>query len=434
MGGAPDAPFGNVSQIDPTPEWYKPMQQQLGMQGGGQALNFLNTFASQANPFFQMAKNVQSPLQQQGTSQMGALMGYNPEAQALNQSAPALQNLTNAPAMEVRSLQNPFSKQPQAQMPGVASDPYQGYNPNAAFQGAQQTARAPLQGAPTQAMQNPYADLGFMNQAQGILGAYQPIWEHNLQAQHANLANSAASPYSTAYAQQGAGLDQNALNDYNMFAQQTMMQGLQNQSANQQANQNFMLGAGQQQGQNIAQNNQAQLGQGGLMGQLAGQESQAQLGTMGGMSQFNLGRQGQMNDFTLGAQNLGQQRENNAANFMLQNQNQYQTGNLAARGLQQQGALGALQQYGTLSSQAGTLPFQRAQQGAETGANILQNQFINPTQTMLANSMSYSSPTGMQAMANPQGPSTLQNVAGGVIAAAALLDALKGPKGYGKGG
>lgn len=85
-----------------------------------------------------------------------------------------------------------------------------------------------------------------------VVDAAQPIFQQNLQAAQGNLNSSAPGRFSTAFAGQGIGLAQNALQDFNLFQAQALQQGQQNQLAaggllNEIANSqiNNLLGAGQ---------------------------------------------------------------------------------------------------------------------------------------------------------------------------------------------
>ena len=130
--------------------------------------------------------------------------------------------------------------------------------------------------------QNPFTDMGAFNQGQQVVNAALPIFQQNLRGAQGALASGAPGRFSTAFEAQGNDLSRNALNDFNLFQQNTLMQGLGLQNQQQQAALNFMLGAGglQQQGQ---------LGAGSLLGQLAGQAGMNPFQRALGAGQFGAG-------------------------------------------------------------------------------------------------------------------------------------------------
>jgi len=60
---------------------------------------------------------------------------------------------------------------------------------------------------------------------QRVIGAAQPVFEENLRFAQGGLASSAASPFSTAFAQQGIDLSSRALRDFNLFQAQQLAGG-----------------------------------------------------------------------------------------------------------------------------------------------------------------------------------------------------------------
>ena len=115
-----------------------------------------------------------------------------------------------------------------------------------------------------QEMQNPFGGLGATNQAQQQIVANLPVFSRALGEANRNMVNAAPSRFSGALAEQGADLNSRALQDFNLFTQQALMQGLGLQQQDQQTALNFMLGSRglQQDAQNAA--NQSQLGARGL--------------------------------------------------------------------------------------------------------------------------------------------------------------------------
>jgi len=185
------------------------------------------------SPFSGMA----SPLQQLSTGGIQQFLSQpSPEQQVLQQTQPALQNMLNE-----------------------------------------------------QPMQNPFGDLGAVNQAQNVVAANEPIFQRNLNQALASAANRAPSVQNSQFAQDGGGITTNALQDFNMMNQQALMQGLGLQQQGQQSALNFMLGANQQ-----AQ--QGALGAAGALGSLAGQAGQNPFQRLLGAGQLG-------NTFTQGAIN-----------------------------------------------------------------------------------------------------------------------------------
>jgi len=195
-----------VSTVDTTPQFLRPLQQQ--------ATGFLQSIFQ--NPSRSPFAALTSPLQQQAVGNLSTFL--------------------NMPAPEMRVLNQ---------------------------------VEAPLLGLVRgTALQNPFGDLGAVNRAEQVLQAAQPLFQQNLQGALGSLASSAPNRFSTTFQAQGQGLAQQALRDFNLFAQQTMQQGLQQQLQERQTALNFLLG-----GQQLAQ--QGQLAAASLLGQLAGQAGAA---------------------------------------------------------------------------------------------------------------------------------------------------------------
>lgn len=156
---------------------------------------------------------------------------------------------------------NPILKGLQTQQAGALSQLFNGSNP---FSGlgsglqrqATDAASAFLrQMSPenrTAELSNPYAQMGFTNPGQDVISAAQPGFQQNLRAANANLGAAAPNRFSSAFAREGIDLNSKALNDFNLFQAQALQQGQGLQLQQQQANQNFLLGARglHQQGQN----------------------------------------------------------------------------------------------------------------------------------------------------------------------------------------
>lgn len=123
------------------------------------------------------------------------------------------------------------------------------------------------------ALANPFSQMGHTNPGQSVVDAATPVFNRNLRLANAQLANTAPGRFSTAFDQQGIGLNQQALQDFNLFVAQQLAQGEQLRAQQQQQALQFMLGAGQLQ-------QQGQLGAAQLMGQLAGQAGAAQRGAL----------------------------------------------------------------------------------------------------------------------------------------------------------
>lgn len=139
-----------------------------------------------------------------------------------------------------------FAQEMQAPEVQAASNPF--YGQEVALQG------------PLGELRNPYGDIGAMNPAFGQLAAMTPIFDRNLSRANSELNNLAPGRFSSAFVQQGQDLASTALQDYNLFAQQALQQGQQLQLQQQQANQNFMLGARGIAQDALSQFNQSRIG------------------------------------------------------------------------------------------------------------------------------------------------------------------------------
>lgn len=216
-----------VTQVDPTNPQLKPLQGNISDFLGGLFQN------PGQNPFGALT----SPLQGLSTGGIQQFLSQpSPEQQTLQQVQPALQAMLNG-----------------------------------------------------QPMQNPFGDLGAVNQAQNIISAMQPQFEQNLETSLGMAANRAPSVQNSAFGRDVGNITNRALQDFNLMSQQALMQGLGLQQQGQQSALNFMLGANQQ-----AQ--QGALGAGGLLGQLAGQAGQNPFQRLLGAGQLG-------NTFTQGAVN-----------------------------------------------------------------------------------------------------------------------------------
>jgi hypothetical protein len=133
--------------------------------------------------------------------------------------------------------------------------------------------------------------IGGFEQSQKLVGAAQPIFQQNLQGALGQLSNAAPGRFSTAFAGQGGGLAQRALQDFNLFQQQATQQGLGLDLQARGLAQQGVLGAGNllgslsaQAGQNPFQRLMA-AGQFGLQQQAAAQNPVLQL-LLGGQQMF----------------------------------------------------------------------------------------------------------------------------------------------------
>jgi hypothetical protein len=227
---------------------------------------------------------------------------------------------------------NPFARQQGVQLAGVGANPY-----------AQQA-------------QNPFALQGFINPAQTAINAALPVFDRNLRQANAQHASAAPGRFSSAFVDQGNDLNAQALNDFNLFAGQQLMQGEQLRAQQQAQAQQFLLGArglaqdafGQSQGlglQAAQQNNAASLQARGLAQQAFGDQQNL------GLQAFTQG-QGQ----ALQARELAQNAFEGAAGRDLAAQQTNAQTRLGELGLNQQ----ALESFNSSSLQARQL-FQQGQ-------------------------------------------------------------------------
>ncbi len=93
--------------------------------------------------------------------------------------------------------------------------------------GGQALATQAGQNPQGQALQSLLGILGGGGAGQNVINAAQPVFEQNLQSSLGQLSNFAPGRFSTAAEQQGVGLAQNALQDFNLFQQQVLQQGQQ---------------------------------------------------------------------------------------------------------------------------------------------------------------------------------------------------------------
>lgn len=219
-----------VETRDPTPDYFKPVQQ----AGANVGQDILNTTFSDFSPFAQFARSFGSPLQNAGTSQAGALLGYNPEAQALAASSPAIAQL---------------------------------------FAGGA--------GPQFSQVQNPFPQLGFQNQAQQVIAAQQPMFQENLQRGLGALANAAPSVTNSAFGLQAQDFTRGALRDFNLQNQQALYQGMQDQAQQQAATQQFLLGS-----QGLYQQGALGAGQLGQQGVGTGLNALTQMAANAGQNPF----------------------------------------------------------------------------------------------------------------------------------------------------
>jgi hypothetical protein len=184
----------NITTYDSTPSSVNTLQ--------NQAMQYLQNFMQNPQSW---AQQFQNPAAQQAQAWMMANAGNNPEAGAYGAAAPFLQSMGQRPDM---AFSNEFRE-----------------------------------------LQNPYGDVGAMNPVFGALAAASPIFDRNMQSTLAKVNAAAPGRFSSALAQEGRDVGTQAMQDFNLFAQQALSQGIGQQIQQQQANQNFMLGArGLQQG------------------------------------------------------------------------------------------------------------------------------------------------------------------------------------------
>jgi hypothetical protein len=90
---------------------------------------------------------------------------------------------------------------------------------------------------------NPFPQLGAINQAFSTLQAATPIFDRNLKQANTNLATTAPGRFSSAIAAEGSDVNSRALQDFNLFANEALQQGMQLQQQGQDSVLNFLLGA-----------------------------------------------------------------------------------------------------------------------------------------------------------------------------------------------
>jgi hypothetical protein len=398
----------NVGVFDPT----NPATRALG----GQQAQFLQQlFNGGQSPFAGM----QSGLQQQASGQLGNLLGYNPEGQAFGQAQNALAGLlggqgqfasgnpfagsqafTNANAQGAGGFQNPFAAQfaQGGAMPGGLTQPSLqmqqiGAGNQNNFAGRVQASGTPF--AQQQAvqlagvganpfarqMQNPFGAQGFVNPGASAIGAALPIFDRNLRQANAQLASAAPGRFSSAFVSQGNDLNAQALNDFNLFAGQQLMQGEQLRAQQQAQAQQFMLGA-----RGLAQD--AFAGQQGLGLQAASQNNQATLQArqlaqtaFEGAAGRDLAAQTTNAQTRLGELGLNAQALDSFNQSSLQARQLFQQGQLDLRGLEQQLAtqLQALGIDATRANNEAALQARSLAQQAQTDAanRDLQAQLAN---------------------------------------------------------
>jgi hypothetical protein len=350
----------SVKQVDPNAGVVKPLQ--------GTQSNFLQAVYQGNNPFSSFG----SPLQQQATNRLGQFLQQPaPESKTLEAATPMLQQQLGGDPTQIAA--NPFAQMTTAAGPSPASF---GKTPLPDYTAAQGQMAA----NPFGELQNPFAAMGQVNPGQAVISAAQPVFARNLLNAQTQLAGNAPGRFSSAFVGQGQDLASQALNDFNLFQAQQLQAGQAQQLAQQQAAQQFMLGAR------------------GLQ-QQATQDARAGLGQLLGLQQ-----QG-----ALGAQQLFQQGSVDAQNLQQQNLQRQDQFNLAARDLQQnawsqslanqlglmhaqQGAAGILGQLGGL---AGDNPFQRMLSASQLGLQAQQAQ-INPLLQLMLGGLQYAQPQPLE--------------------------------------
>lgn len=172
-------------------------------------------------------------------------------------------------------LQSPVTGAAGAGLQGAIGAPQAGENTASS---AVATLQQLLQGA-----QNPFPNMGTANPGAAVVNAAQPIFERNFQAANTQLSNLAPGRFSSAFAQQGQGLAQQSLQDFNLFAANALQQGQQLQNQQQSQALNFLLGA---------QGNQLAAAQGlGQIGQLQSGMQNDAFSRLLGAGQFGLAQQ-----------------------------------------------------------------------------------------------------------------------------------------------
>lgn len=293
--------------------------------------SMLGSFLGNPTGFMQQMGNT-SGLANQSSFNMQNMLGYNPEASAYANAQGALTNIGAGQQYQVR---------PELQFAN-------GFNE----------------------MSDPFAGTNAQAQALSLMAAAQPQFQRNLQDTFTKLNASAPGRFSSAVAQDGRDLGTQALQDYNLFANQAMQQALGLEQQNRESARNFMLGArSNQQGavQNAAQNQLAARG------------------------------------LTLQGDQLQQAGMQNAA------QNQ-----IAAQGL-----------LGQLAANAGNNAFNRNLGAGQFGL-AQQQQAINPIMQLLMGAMQYGQPQQLTPIVNPSGLQQLMNFGTQAFQMADLAGMFKG--------
>jgi hypothetical protein len=427
----------------------------------GQQVDFLQGAYNGSNPYAQFT----SPLQQQATAQMSQFLNQpSPESRTLESTGGALQGIVNGQqgpgeiglqqfqggpnaftqpmqtqgfnvganpfgsavpqgvqAQGAGGFQNPLATQfaQGGQMPGGFTQPnlqmqgVQAGNQNN-FAGRVQASSTPFAqelqtgtfnpGANPFVMQqqNPFAGMGFTNPGEQVVEAAQPIFEQNLRKSQAQLANAAPGRFSSAFAAQGADLNNQAINDFNLFAGQQLAQGQQLQAQQQQQALQFMLGSrgqaqeafGQQQGLGLEAFTQGQ-------GQRLQSRELAQ-GAFESAAGRDLSAQQTNASTRLGELGLDQQGLDSFNQASLQARQLFQQGQLDLRGLEQQLST-QLQSLGIDAARANneaSLQAQSLAQEAQSGAadRNMQGQLANQQAQLQARQLEQQLFTQLQQM------------------------------------
>jgi hypothetical protein len=204
---------------------------------------------------------------------------------------PFMQQFGGNPASYMQLFQNPAIQQAGQQMAGLMNN-----NPeHLAFQQAIGIGSPQTFANGFNELQNQFGDLGAVNRAEQTLQAGLPMFDRNLQAGMRGVNTSAPNRFSSRLAEEGRDVTTQALQDYNLFANNALMQGQQLQSQERNNALNFQLGARNLQQGAVNQTNQANL-QGrqnqiqgaGVLGQLAANAGNNPFQRAMGMGQFGL--------------------------------------------------------------------------------------------------------------------------------------------------
>lgn len=440
---------------DPTNPMLRNLAEQqvgtLGRVNAGQ-----NIFAQHTNP-----------LQTQGQNAISGLLGYNPEGAANSASFDRLNGMASG-ALNVQAPNSGFQRvgvsayQPQSN-PYTSQMGVQGYAPNMQMQGAGNVSATsnPFQElqfgrvTPGNAMssfsgvggelRNPYALQGFENPGMNAVNAARPVFEQNLRSANTQLANAAPGRFSSAFVDQGIDLNSRAVNDFNMFAGQQLMQGEQLKAQQQAAAQQFMLGArglaqdatsiggqqelasqelfqsGQLQARGLQQQSEIDAAGRNLTAQQSNQQTRlveqqisAELQRLG-MDANTANMQAQLQARQLAQGAFGQQQELgfNAQNAFMQNlmgamaqqlgaDGQNQQFALGRAGVDGQNILGALAQMMSNAQAAGAGQFGRASGAMSLGMGATANT-INPLLQLMMGGLNYAVPSDLNAIIGGQG-------------------------------